>query len=287
MPNEPSETTGSNEQSHSNEQSQSNEKSGPGGGSEVLVELRPDGVALVTLNRPKANALSIGLLGLLAESIWGLTTQKPGALVLWGGERIFAAGADITELSGTGAAARISDAFGTATAALSGIGCPSIAAISGYALGGGLELALGCDFRVAATSARLGQPEILLGIIPGGGGTQRLARLVGPSRAKDLVMTGRQLSAPDALSWGLVDRVVANGEVLGTALELAASLAAGPRIAVAAAKRAIDEGLDTTLEAGLRIERDAFVEVLDTEDARRGIESFVEHGPGKATFVGR
>ncbi len=100
-------------------------------------------------------------------------------------------------------------------------------------------------------------------------------------------MTGRQLSAPDALSWGLVDRVVANGEVLGTALELAASLAAGPRIAVAAAKRAIDEGLDTTLEAGLRIERDAFVEVLDTEDARRGIESFVEHGPGKATFVGR
>jgi len=276
-----------NEPSEQREPNKQRDKSAHGGGNEVLVELRPDGVALVTLNRPKANALSIGLLGLLAESIWGLAPQKPGAIVLWGGERIFAAGADITELSGTGAAARISDAFGTATAALSGLGCPSIAAISGYALGGGLELALGCDFRVAATSARLGQPEILLGIIPGGGGTQRLARLVGPSRAKDLVMTGRQLSAPEALTWGLVDRVVANGEVLGTALELATSLAAGPRVAVAAAKRAIDEGLDATLEAGLRIERDAFVAVLDTEDARRGIESFVEHGPGKATFVGR
>jgi enoyl-CoA hydratase/carnithine racemase len=204
----------------------SEEQNDSTGASEVLVELRQDGVALVTLNRPKANALSVGLLGLIAESISGLASDKPGALVLWGGERIFAAGADITELTGSGAArsgaagseaagseaagsgaaARISDAFKTATAALSGLGCPSIAAISGYALGGGLELALGCDFRVAATSARLGQPEILLGIIPGGGGTQRLARLIGPSRAKDLVMTGRQIAAPEALAWGLVDR---------------------------------------------------------------------------------
>jgi enoyl-CoA hydratase len=208
----------------------SNEQDHPAGASEVLVELRQDGVALVTLNRPKANALSVGLLGLIAESISGLASEKPGALVLWGGERIFAAGADITELSGSGSsglggAARISDAFKTATSALSGLGCPSIAAISGYALGGGLELALGCDFRVAATSARLGQPEILLGVIPGGGGTQRLARLIGPSRAKDLVMTGRQIAAPEALAWGLVDRVVANSEVLDAALELAAVLA--------------------------------------------------------------
>ena len=214
-----------------------------------------------------------------------------GALVLWGGERIFAAGADIKELSGSGlsgagAAERISDAFRRATAALSDLGCPTIAAISGYALGGGLELALGCDFRVAATSARLGQPEILLGIIPGGGGTQRLARLVGPARAKDLVLTGRQLTAADALEWGLVDRVVPNSEVLEVALAFAATLAAGPRVALAAAKRAIDDGLDTTLESGLGIERDAFVRVLDTQDARSGIKSFVEHGPGKATFVG-
>ena len=268
-----------------------NEQNDPAGvparGPEVRVELRDDGVALVTLDRPKANALSIGLLGLLADTVSGLAADKPGALVLWGGERIFAAGADITELSGSGAAARISDAFNSATAALSDLGCPSIAAISGYALGGGLELALGCDFRVAATSARLGQPEILLGIIPGGGGTQRLARLVGASRAKDLVVTGRQLTAPDALTWGLVDRVVANSEVLAAALELATSIAAGPRLAVDAARRAIDAGLDTTLAEGLKIERDAFVAVLETEDAKRGIESFVELGPGKATFVGR
>jgi enoyl-CoA hydratase len=281
-----------NEQANEQANEQPNEQQGPGGESEILVDRRQDGVALVTLNRPKANALSVGLLGLLAESVAGLAHDRPGALVLWGGERIFAAGADINELSGSelsgpAAAARISDAFKSATAALSDLGCPSIAAISGYALGGGLELALGCDFRVAATSARLGQPEILLGIIPGGGGTQRLARLVGPARAKDLVMTGRQITAADALEWGLVDRVVANSEVLGTSLDLAAALAAGPRVAVAAAKRVIDDGLDTSLEAGLRIERDAFVAVLQTVDAKRGIESFAEHGPGKATFVGR
>ena len=228
----------------------SNEQKGSQSDSEVLVELREDGVALVTLNRPKANALSIGLLGLLAESVSGLAADKPGALVLWGGERIFAAGADIKEFSGTGSAtgsgsgtaARISDAFKAATAAISDLGCPSIAAISGYALGGGLELALGCDFRFAATSARLGQPEILLGIIPGGGGTQRLARLIGPARAKELVMTGRQIAAPEALAWGLVDRVVANSEVLATALDFAAELAAGPRVAVTAAKRADRRG---------------------------------------------
>ncbi len=265
----------------------SNEQKDSAGASEVLVEQRQDGVALVTLNRPKANALSVGLLGLLAETISALASDRPGALVLWGGERIFAAGADIKELSGPDAAGRISDAFKAATDALSDLGCPSIAAISGFALGGGLELALGCDFRVAATSTRLGQPEILLGIIPGGGGTQRLSRLVGPSRAKDLVMTGRQLAAPDALAWGLVNRVVANSEVLDASLELASEFARGPRIAVAAAKRVIDEGLDTTLDAGVKIERDAFVAVLRTEDAKRGIESFVEHGPGKATFVGR
>ena len=259
-------------------------------GDEVLVERRDDRVALVTLNRPKANALCIGMLDLLAESISGLASDGPGAvpgaLVIWGGERIFAAGADVTELTEPGAAGRVSDAFKAVTAVLSDLGCPTIAAICGYALGGGLELAMGCDFRVVGSSSKLGQPEILLGIIPGGGGTQRLARLVGPSRAKDIIMTGRQIDAAQALEWGLADRVVDRADVLGTALEMATSFASGPGLALRAAKRAIDEGLDSTLDAGLAIERDAFVELLDTNDARSGIESFLEHGPGKATFSG-
>lgn len=255
-------------------------------GREVLVDQRDDGVALITLNRPKANALSIGMLGLLADSISDLKAGAPGALVLWGGERIFAAGADVTELSEPGAGGSVSDAFKSVTAALSDLGCPTIAAICGYALGGGLELAMGCDFRVVSSTSRLGQPEMLLGIIPGGGGTQRLARLVGPARAKDLVMTGRHIHAAEALQWGLADRVVEPAEVLDTALAMGTSFASGPRLALAAAKRTIDQGLDTTLEDGLLIERDAFVALLETNDARRGIESLLEHGPGKATFSG-
>jgi enoyl-CoA hydratase/carnithine racemase len=254
---------------------------------EVLVERREDGVALVTLNRPKANALSTGLLALLAETITDLSDPAPGALVVWGGDRIFAAGADVSEFTEPDAPTRVVEGFKAVTDALTKVGCPSIAAISGYALGGGLELAMGCDFRVASPKAKLGQPEILLGIIPGGGGTQRLARLVGPSRAKDLIMTGRQIGATEALEWGLLDRVAEDGNVLEMALELASELAAGPRLAIRAAKRAVDEGLDTDLEAGLAIERDAFVRILGTEDAARGIKSFFEHGPGKATFTGR
>jgi enoyl-CoA hydratase len=254
--------------------------------SEVLVDRRDDGIVLLTLNRPRANALSMGLLAQLAETISELAADPPGAIVIWGGEKIFAAGADVSEITGPDAAAKISDGFKAVTSALSAIETPSIAAIAGFALGGGLELAMGCDFRVAAPGARLGQPEILLGIIPGGGGTQRLARLVGPSRAKDLVMTGRHLSAQDALSWGLVDRVSEDGKVLDEALELASVLARGPRLAIAAAKRAVDHGLDGTLEDGLAIERDEFVGSLGTKDAKHGVESFLEHGPGKATFIG-
>jgi len=253
---------------------------------EVLVEHRDDGVVLVTLNRPKMNALSLGLLASLADCITGLAANKPGALVIWGGERIFAAGADVKEFSNSGVGAQVSDAFMKVTKGLSDLGCVTIAAITGYALGGGLELAMGCDLRVASRSAKLGQPEILLGIIPGGGGTQRLARLIGPSRAKDMVMTGRQITAEEALAWGLVDRVVEKESVLDEALALASGLAAGPLMAIAATKRAVDRGLDTNLDEGLNIERDEFVALFDTTDAQRGLESFIEHGPGKATFVG-
>ncbi len=162
----------------------------------------------------------------------------------------------------------------------------TLAAISGVALGGGCELALACDFRVASNRARLGQPEILLGIIPGGGGTQRLTRLVGPARAKDLVLTGRQVPAAEALAIGLVDELVEPDQVLARALERAAELAAGAVAAEALAKRAIDRGLDITLGGGLDLEQQLFVEVFATDDAAVGVQSFLEHGPGKATFTG-
>jgi enoyl-CoA hydratase/carnithine racemase len=162
-----------------------------------------------------------------------------------------------------------------------------VAAITGYALGGGLELALCADFRVAGQSARVGQPEILLGVIPGAGGTQRLPRLVGPSRAKDIVFTGRFVSAAEALAIGLVDKVVPDADVYQAALELVARYAGGPAIALRAAKQAIDEGLDVDLDTGLEIERLNFAGLFATEDQRTGMRSFIENGPGKAAFVGR
>ena len=159
--------------------------------------------------------------------------------------------------------------------------------MSGFALGGGCELALACDFRIASERAVFGQPEILLGIIPGGGGTQRLARLVGPARAKDLIFTGRQVKAAEALAMGLVDEVVAPDELEARVRERAAELARGAVVAQGLAKAAIDRGLDTSLEDGLGIEQDLFVEVFGTADAATGVASFLEHGPGKATFEGR
>ncbi|HLN41359.1 MAG TPA: enoyl-CoA hydratase/isomerase family protein [Acidimicrobiales bacterium] len=253
----------------------------------VSIDRRPDGVALVTLDRPKMNALSVAFLGRLHDAVAELAADPPGSVVLWGGPRIFAAGADVGEFSEPGAARRITAAFHQVTGALAALPRVTIAAITGYALGGGLELALACDLRVVAGDARLGQPEILLGIVPGGGATQRLPRLVGVSRAKDLVYTGRQVRAEEALRIGLADRVVARDRVLEDALALAAELAAGPLVALAAAKRVIDEGLEQHLEDGLALEVDAFVSCADTQDARTGVTSFLEHGPGRARFVGR
>jgi enoyl-CoA hydratase/carnithine racemase len=159
--------------------------------------------------------------------------------------------------------------------------------VNGFALGGGLELALACDFRVCAEDARFGLPEVLLGVIPGGGGTQRLPRLIGAARAKELIFTGRQVRAEEAVAIGLANRMVAPDYVLEAALTWAAELAAGPVVAHALAKGAVDRGLDGTLAEGLALERDAFVAAARTEDAGRGIRSFTENGPGKATFVGR
>src|SRR4051812_44496755 len=182
---------------------------------------------------------------------------------------------------------RRSGALQSSFGAVAAIPKPTVAAITGYALGGGFELALCADFRVVGAGAKIGQPEILLGVIPGAGGTQRLARLVGPAKAKDLVFTGRHVGAEEALEMGLVDAVVPDGEVHATAMAMARKFAAGPPLALAAAKRAIDEGLDRPLREGLALESELFAGLFDTEDQKIGMRSFLESGPGKAEFSGR
>ncbi|MCZ7534803.1 MAG: enoyl-CoA hydratase/isomerase family protein [Acidimicrobiia bacterium] len=254
----------------------------------VIIERGSDGVAVLRLNRPPMNPLSHALLDELGSAATAVSADPAvRAVVVGGSEKAFAAGADINEFEDQEAARRVGAAFRAAFDAVAGIPCPVIAAIRGYALGGGLELAMSCDLRVAADTARVGQPEILLGIIPGAGGTQRLPRLVGPARAKELVWSGRQVRADEALAIGLVDRVVASDEVEETAMRLAASFADGPAAAIALAKRAIDGGLDGPLPGGLDLEHECFVESFATDDARAGIASFLEHGPGKAKFTGR
>ena len=253
----------------------------------VLLDRRDDGVALITLNHPKVNALSSELLGQLQVVAEELRADPPGAVVITGGERIFAAGAEITEFGGPDEAAAIGARFVGALGAVAAIPRMVVAAVSGFALGGGCELALACDLRFASSRARFGQPEVLLGIIPGGGGTQRLARLIGPARAKDLILSGRQVGAEEALAMGLVDRVVEPDQVLDEALAYAAELASGAVAAQGLAKAAIDAGLDTDLDQGMEIEQQAFVESFRTEDSRIGVRSFLESGPGKAIFTGR
>ena len=253
----------------------------------VHVDRRPDGVALVTIDRPKVNALSVAVLAELEAAAGALGADPPGAVVVWGGPRIFAAGADISDFGSQEDARLYGMQFRAAFDRLAAIPRAVIGAVCGYALGGGCELALACDLRVVADTAKLGQPEILLGIIPGAGGTQRLPRLIGASRAKDLVLTGRQVDAEEAFRIGLADRVAPAAETLGVALELAGTLAKGAPIAQATAKLAIDRGLDRPLAAGLDEEASLFVGIFGSEDARTGIKSFLEHGPGQAEFKGR
>jgi enoyl-CoA hydratase/carnithine racemase len=253
----------------------------------VLVESRPDGVAVVRLNRPPLNPLSTALLAELTDIATALTADRSvKAVVVTGSEKAFAAGADVAEFTADGAAAVVNRGIRLGFDTLAAIPRPVIAAINGFALGGGLELALACDLRVAADSARLGLPEIQLGIFPGGGGTQRLTRLVGPAKAKELIWSGRHVRAEEALTIGLVDRVVPAAEVLDHALAWAGSFASGAVVAMGIAKRVIDHGLDGTLAGGLDLEGEGFVEVFDTDDARVGIRSFLDDGPGKATFSG-
>jgi enoyl-CoA hydratase/carnithine racemase len=255
----------------------------------VRVEAE-EGIATIRLDRPKMNALNAQVQRELIEAARQVGADDDvRAVVIYGGERVFAAGADIKEMAGMSYAEMSAHSLQLQqfNLALAGIPKPVIAAITGYALGGGLEIALCADFRVAGEGAKVGQPEIQLGIIPGAGGTQRLARLIGPARAKDLVFSGRHVPADEALRIGLIDKVVPDAEVYAAALEWAARYRGGPALALRAAKQTIDAGLDTDLETGLEIERLQFAALFATEDQKIGMRSFVEKGLGKAPFVGR
>ena len=252
----------------------------------VLLERREDGVAVVTLNNGKVNALSGAVVARLHEIADDLTANPPGAVVVTGGERIFAAGADISEFGGPEEADGITTRIHASLDALAAIPRFVIAAVSGYALGGGCELSLACDYRIAGEKAVFGQPEILLGTIPGGGGTQRLARLVGPSRAKEICITGRQVGVEGAFRIGLAEEIVPNDQLHERALSLAAECARGAVLSQAFAKQAIDRGLSMSLADGLRVERECFVESFRTNDSQIGVRSFLESGPGKAEFTG-
>jgi enoyl-CoA hydratase/carnithine racemase len=256
-----------------------------------LVTVEADqAVATIRLNRPPMNALSAGVQAGLAAAA-AQVTDDPSirAVVIYGGEKLFAAGADIKEMSERSYAQMVAESkrLQDSLNAVAAIPKPVIAAVTGYALGGGLELALCADFRVLGERAQVGQPEILLGLIPGAGGTQRLPRLIGPAKAKDLIFTGRFVRAAEALAIGLADKVVPDDQVHAAAREMAAGYAGGPAIALAAAKHAIDAGLEADLATGLDIERATFAGLFATEDARTGMHSFMENGPGKATFSGR
>jgi enoyl-CoA hydratase/carnithine racemase len=256
-----------------------------------FVRIEIDGaVATIVLDRPKMNALNVQMqaeLGAAAAFVSARSDVR--AVILYGGERLFAAGADIKEMQEmspadmSAQAVRLQDAF----SALARIPKPTIAAVTGFALGGGLELALTADFRVLGENARVGQPEILLGIIPGAGGTQRLSRLIGPAKAKELIFSGRHVRADEALALGIADRVVAADEVYAEAKRWAAQYADGPAVALAAAKLAIDDGLSMGLAEGLRLESALFAGLFGTEDRALGMSSFIAEGPGHAKFVGR
>lgn len=247
-----------------------------------------EGVGVLRLDRPPMNALDVAtqnrLKGLAEEAT---RRDDVRAVVIYGGEKVFAAGADIKEMQNMDHTAMVlrARALQDSFSAVARIPKPVVAAITGYALGGGCELALCADYRIAADNAKLGQPEILLGLIPGAGGTQRLPRLVGSSKAKDLIFTGRMVKADEALTIGLVDRVVPAAEVYAEAHAWAAKLAQGPAIALRAAKESIDTGIETDLETGLAVERNWFAGLFATEDRERGMRSFVEEGPGKAKFI--
>ena len=249
-----------------------------------------DGVATIRIDRPKMNPLDAEIQDSLARVAADLLDDADvRAAIITGGDKVFAAGADIKgrQQLGYGEMVERGAEVENPVRARAELPCPTGAAIEGYALGGGCELAMTADFRIAANDATLGQPEILLGVIPGAGGTQRLARLVGPSKAKDIVFSGRFVKADEALEIGLVDELVEPGTTYEAALAKVKPFVNGPRVALRAAKEAINRGLDGDLATGLAIESQLFTGLFATKDREIGMRSFVEQGPGKAQFEGR
>lgn len=256
-----------------------------------FVRLDVDGgVGTIRLDRPPLNAIDSRVQRDLIELATEVDSRPDvAAVVFYGGQKAFAAGADVKEM----AAKTIEEMEAHSgllqdfTTALAEIGKPTVAAITGFALGGGLEVALTADRRIAADDAKLGQPEILLGIIPGAGGTQRLTRLVGTSTSKELIYTGRFVGAEEALAIGLVDELCPVDQVYDRAVAWASQFVGGPALALRAAKVAIDQGIDAQIADALQIERRQFAGLFATQDQKSGMQSFLENGPGKATFDGR
>lgn len=249
-----------------------------------------DGIGTIRLDRPKMNAISFQVQAELLEvATEAAADDDVRAVVVYGGERLFAAGNDVKEMAGLSYSEMAKRVAGVqaAVTAVAEIPKPVVAAVTGYALGGGCELALAADFRIAADDATFGQPEVLLGIIPGAGGTQRLARLVGPSKAKDLIFSGRFVKADEALAIGLADRLVPAASVYEEALAWASQFKKAAPYALAAAKTAIDKGLGVDLATGLALEQQQFAGVFATQDSQIGMASFLENGPGKANFEGK
>ncbi|KAG1738270.1 ClpP/crotonase-like domain-containing protein [Suillus lakei] len=243
----------------------------------VLVSRPSPGVALITLNRPKAlNALNAAHFQDISDAMKEADQDASvGAMILTGSERAFAAGADIKEMKDKSFAEAYTTNFLANWEVIPKLKKPVIAAVSGYALGGGLELALQADILLAAPSAKLGQPEVNLGVIPGGGGTQRLARLIGKSRAMELVLTGRIIDADEAERWGIV-RVVREGSVVDEAVKVASDIASKGRIAVGAGKEAVNAAFEMSLAEGLRFEKRLFHALFSTKDQKEGMAAFAE-----------
>lgn len=248
---------------------------------ELVTYDRHDAVAVITLNRPPVNALNRGLIADIGEALNLASSDDIRSVVITGSPH-FAAGADISGFQETmeaGSSEGQASALSDVVTRLAQLEKPVIAAVHGYALGGGLELAMGADFRYFGRSSKVGQPEIKLGLIPGAGGTQRLARIVGPQRCRELCMSGRHVEADEALAIGLADRVVDDPDLLDVAIADATDFATGPTVAYGAVKRAIDGGFGRSLEEGLAIEAEEFGRAFASGDARIGVRAFLEKEP--------
>ena len=258
---------------------------------ELIVVEVSDAVATMTLNRPPMNPMSPQLFLEIGQCARELSLdQEVRAVVITGGEKVFSAGADITELIKNGPI-EVAQSVGIVQASFSAvedIPKPTIAAINGFAVGGGCELSICCDFRYAHEGAMIGQPEMLLGVIHGAGGCNRLPRLVGPAWAKEIIYSGRIYTAQQCLDMGLIQRIVSGDDsVIEVARKTAARYAKGPAVALAMAKRVINKGMECSIEEGLIIEAQGIALCFASEDQKIGMRSFLEEGPGKARFIGR